>query len=145
MGRPSEERSRDEVGPIRSLKSGLAAKGNVGMNEINPMMRSAAIQKLIAERAYELWENQGRPYGCDLIHWHEAEQEIMGCVRRSSFPPQGNAAIQKLIAERAYELWENQGKPHGCDLIHWHEVEQDIIDCVRRSLLSVCPEGSQVI
>ena len=85
MGRPSEERSRDEVGPIRSLKSGLAAKGSVGMNEINPMMRSAAIQKLIAERAYELWENQGRPYGCDLIHWHEAEQEIMGCVRRSSF------------------------------------------------------------
>ena len=30
-------------------------------------------------RAYELW-NQGRPHGCDLINWREAEQEIMDCL-----------------------------------------------------------------
>ena len=62
------------------------------MNEINPATRSAAIQKLIAERAYELWENQGRPHGCDLIHWHEAEREIMDCLaptRVDSLQPLG--------------------------------------------------------
>jgi Protein of unknown function (DUF2934) len=49
---------------------------------VEPATKDAAIQKLIAERAYELWENQGRPHGCDLIHWHEAEQEIMDCLKR---------------------------------------------------------------
>lgn len=44
----------------------------------------AALQKLIAERAYELWEHQGRPQGCDLIHWREAEKDIMARVKGSS-------------------------------------------------------------
>ena len=47
------------------------------MSQIDITPKEAAIKQLIAERAYELWENQGRPHGCDLIHWHEAEQEIM--------------------------------------------------------------------
>jgi Protein of unknown function (DUF2934) len=47
------------------------------MSQIDKIAKEAAIKQLIAERAYELWENQGRPHGCDLIHWHEAEQEIM--------------------------------------------------------------------
>ena len=24
--------------------------------------------------------NQGKPHGCDLINWREAEQEIMDCL-----------------------------------------------------------------
>ena len=83
IGRQLEKPSRDEVRRSHSLESSFAAKGNVGMNEINPATRSAAIQKLIAERAYELWENQGRPRGCDLIHWREAEQEIIDCLART--------------------------------------------------------------
>jgi hypothetical protein len=51
-------------------------EGGSVINEIDAKIASAAIQKLIAERAYEIWENQGQPHGCDLIHWHEAEQEI---------------------------------------------------------------------
>jgi hypothetical protein len=39
-----------------------------------------AIRKLIAVRAYELWENQGRPHGYDAVNWHQAEQEIMSCI-----------------------------------------------------------------
>jgi hypothetical protein len=50
------------------------------MNETNPEKLSAVVHKLIAERAYELWENQGRPYGCDMIHWREAEREIVDCL-----------------------------------------------------------------
>lgn len=55
--------------------------------EPSPTPDEAGIRKLIAERAYELWENQGRPQACDLIHWHQAEQEIMECVRPASTAP----------------------------------------------------------
>ena len=54
------------------------------MNQKYNAIGHAAIKRLIAERAYELWENQGRPHGCDLIHWREAEQEIMNCVEKPS-------------------------------------------------------------
>jgi hypothetical protein len=30
----------------------------------------------VSRRAYELWENEGRPEGCDLRHWLQAEQEL---------------------------------------------------------------------
>ncbi len=46
--------------------------------------REAEIRHLVAQRAYELWENQGRPHGHDVTHWHQAEQEIMNCVRDPS-------------------------------------------------------------
>jgi hypothetical protein len=30
----------------------------------------------ISRRAYEIWEREGRPEGCDLRHWLQAEQEV---------------------------------------------------------------------
>ena len=30
----------------------------------------------ISRRAYEIWEGEGRPEGCDLRHWLQAEQEL---------------------------------------------------------------------
>lgn len=30
----------------------------------------------VSRRAYELWENEGRPEGSDLRHWLQAEQEL---------------------------------------------------------------------
>lgn len=30
----------------------------------------------ISRRAYELWENEGRPEGNDMRHWLQAEQEL---------------------------------------------------------------------
>ena len=68
-------------------------KGTLGMNEIDPAMQSASIRKLIAERAYELWENHGRPHGCDAIHWRAAEQEIMECLQRNQMNNPMAAAI----------------------------------------------------
>ena len=32
-------------------------------------------QELIAKRAYEMWENAGRPTGRDVEHWLKAEAE----------------------------------------------------------------------
>jgi hypothetical protein len=30
----------------------------------------------IRERAHQIWEEQGRPEGRDLEHWHEAERQL---------------------------------------------------------------------
>ncbi len=56
------------------------ARRDVEMGLISAPDRTDAMRKLIAVRAYELWENQGRPRGRDVLHWHQAEQEIMGSV-----------------------------------------------------------------
>ena len=36
------------------------------------------LQKRIAERAHQLWEEQGRPEGQDYQNWLQAEAEILG-------------------------------------------------------------------
>jgi hypothetical protein len=33
-------------------------------------------EQAIRERAYAMWEEEGRPYGKDLDHWYRAEAEI---------------------------------------------------------------------
>jgi len=33
-------------------------------------------EQAIRERAYAIWEEEGRPDGKDLDHWHRAEAEI---------------------------------------------------------------------
>lgn len=38
----------------------------------------------ISRRAYELWENEGRPEGNDLRHWLQAEQELSGASASAS-------------------------------------------------------------
>jgi hypothetical protein len=41
----------------------------------------------ISRRAYELWENEGRPEGNDLRHWLQAERELAGSSGFSSASP----------------------------------------------------------
>jgi len=42
------------------------------------------VRALIAVRAYEIWENEGRPHGRDALHWKRAEQEILASIRDSA-------------------------------------------------------------
>jgi Protein of unknown function (DUF2934) len=49
----------------------------------------AQIRRLIAVRAYELWENQGRPRGYDVINWRQAEQDVMSALSENAKAPQG--------------------------------------------------------
>jgi len=35
-------------------------------------------EQAMRERAYEIWENEGRPHGRDLEHWLSAEQQVSG-------------------------------------------------------------------
>ena len=60
------------------MQEDLATKKEVRTDEPT----REGIRHLIAVRAYEMWENQGRPHGCDLIHWRQAEQEIMTAIGR---------------------------------------------------------------
>ena len=60
---------------------------NTPLPKADSAITKAALRKLIAERAYALWENQGKPYGCDMIHWREAEQEIMRSLQENEAPP----------------------------------------------------------
>jgi hypothetical protein len=37
---------------------------------------TGASAEAISRRAYQIWEQEGRPEGCDLRHWLQAEQEL---------------------------------------------------------------------
>lgn len=39
-------------------------------------------EQQIRERAYAIWEEEGRPDGRDLDHWHRAEAEIDRATER---------------------------------------------------------------
>jgi Protein of unknown function (DUF2934) len=36
------------------------------------------LQQRIQQRAYELWEHEGRPQGREHAHWQQAERELAG-------------------------------------------------------------------
>ncbi len=39
-------------------------------------MSDPARTRRIEERAYAIWESEGRPHGRDREHWHKAEAQI---------------------------------------------------------------------
>lgn len=36
-----------------------------------------ALRPKIEQRAYEIWQNEGSPQGCDVDHWLRAEAEVV--------------------------------------------------------------------
>jgi hypothetical protein len=61
-------------------------------------MDSARREQRIRERAYAIWESEGRPAGRAEAHWLQAEAEIAGESRQSD---QGAAPAPKRPAARA--------------------------------------------
>jgi hypothetical protein len=43
-------------------------------------------EQAIRERAYAIWEEEGRPDGKDLDHWLRAEAEIISATERQASP-----------------------------------------------------------
>ena len=43
-------------------------------------------EEAIRERAYAIWEAEGRPHGEDLDHWHRAAAEINAAAARQDRP-----------------------------------------------------------
>jgi N-acetylglutamate synthase-like GNAT family acetyltransferase len=42
------------------------------------------LHQLIAVRAFQIWEEHGKPQGCAALHWRQAEQDIMASVREAA-------------------------------------------------------------
>jgi Protein of unknown function (DUF2934) len=63
------------------------------------METKAGLDQIVRERAYLLWEQEGRPEGRADAYWHRAHEQ--------------------RLRERAYRIWEQEGRPEGEADRHW--------------------------
>ncbi|MCC8403343.1 DUF2934 domain-containing protein [Paraburkholderia sp. MMS20-SJTN17] len=60
------------------------------------------LEQSVRERAYALWEQDGRPDGRAELYWHRA--------------------LDHHLSQRAYALWQREGCPDGRADEFWHRV-----------------------
>jgi hypothetical protein len=65
----------------------------------------------ISRRAYELWEQEGRPEGNDMRHWLQAEQELAG--GKSTSNGNGTTARSDQARQQASDARPLQGTRAG--------------------------------
>jgi hypothetical protein len=65
----------------------------------SPKTDKSPTQEDIARRAYEIYVERGRPEGCDLEHWLEAEAQISG--RRQSATKTDRSAVRRQPDSRS--------------------------------------------
>jgi hypothetical protein len=73
--RPTARKSAGATGATKTATT--AGKGAAGG------AKGVDLQAQIRQRAYELWEREGRPEGCDHAHWQQAEREIVAARART--------------------------------------------------------------
>jgi hypothetical protein len=58
-----------------------------------PAADNEAKRRAIEVRAYFIWETKGKPHGCDLDHWLQAEAELVAATRATEAnSPEAEAA-----------------------------------------------------
>jgi hypothetical protein len=62
------------------------------------------LEQAVRERAYFLWEQEGRPEGRADEYWHRA--------------------LDQHLRERAYVLWQQEGSPEGGADEYWHRLRE---------------------
>jgi hypothetical protein len=62
------------------------------------------LEQAVRERAYSLWEQEGRPEGRADEYWHRA--------------------LDQHLRERAYVLWQQEGGPEGGADEDWHRMRE---------------------
>jgi hypothetical protein len=60
------------------------------------------LEQAVRERAYLLWEQEGRPEGRAEEYWHRA--------------------LDQHLRERAYVLWQQEGSPEGLADEYWRRI-----------------------
>lgn len=60
----------------------------------------------IREKAYAIWEKEGRPHGRDQAHWYEAEKEA-----GSQSPQQAGAGRQSSPARESSPTRQGKAEP----------------------------------
>jgi hypothetical protein len=53
-------------------------------NKTTPEIRIAPTEEAIRLRAYQIWEREGRPEGCDGEHWRRAQAELEAEMEEAS-------------------------------------------------------------
>src|ERR1700733_13259766 len=82
---------------------------------------AALLHDRIAKRAYEIFENAGRPGGQDRAHWFRAESEVLqhgSPIRESGSWPTANASLPGADA---------------ADVQVWLESDRAILSCSKPS------------
>lgn len=81
----SEQKPARAVATRSRAGTAKTTRDTTGTAAARPARKTAAkagsrhgidLQALIRQRAYELWERDGRPEGRDHTHWQQAECEI---------------------------------------------------------------------
>lgn len=72
----------------------------------------ASNEERIRQRAYEIWEQEGRPDGEDMRHWLLAFQEIAANAEGNGQPAK-NARSKKVAAANASPKSKAKTKPAG--------------------------------
>ncbi len=62
------------------------------------------LEQKVRERAYFLWEKDGRPSGHAEEHWQRA--------------------LDEHLRERAYVLWQQEGSPEGHADEYWYRIKE---------------------
>ena len=62
------------------------------------------LEQAVRERAYSLWEQEGRPEGRADEYWHRA--------------------LDQHLRERAYVSWQQEGSPEGGADEDWHRLRE---------------------
>ncbi len=79
-------------------------------------------EEQVRRRAYEIWENEGRPEGCEARHWQQAQAEIGAANGEArgwiGDPPQANpprAAGESAPGELEDDLGPTPGPTSAMD------------------------------
>lgn len=65
------------------------------MSDTVAMATETPVHLRIEERAYQIWEEEGCPTGCELDHWLRAESEIALAVTQPEQEPTKGAGSKK--------------------------------------------------
>lgn len=63
-------------GGRRITEAGIESLARINLHIADGLMRSQR-NRLIRDRAFQLWEERGRPEGLEVENWLQAEQEIL--------------------------------------------------------------------
>lgn len=61
-------------------------------------MHMAQVETWIRERAYAIWEQEGRPQGCERQHWEQATRDVMSRNKGASAEPAAAVAAKPAKA-----------------------------------------------
>ena len=68
---------REQARRFRQLASGISDRRTLeAITELAAEYEAVARFNLVRKRAYQIWEEQGRPEGLHADHWHDAELQV---------------------------------------------------------------------